>query len=175
MKTWGSLIHHAQHKKTILGLPMSSVLQHGFGKCDHPLMTLCLQGSNHSGYNHDILGLSNIESPIHLACWRFPDVCDILHLRILLSLMETALCFTQILHQFIFSFIDGYFHQRLALVLNHYQTSSFSSWLTVKYLAAHTHDMLTCHLSLPKWCTDGNSYTQTTNIAYITTQMHYHL
>ena len=36
---YGSLICQAQQKKTILGLPMSSVLQCGHGECDHPLMT----------------------------------------------------------------------------------------------------------------------------------------
>ena len=80
---------------------MSSVLQHGPGKRDYPLMTLGLQGSNRQYRDYPggmFLYFSRLAKDFLIG------VCDILHLRSLLSyscmIKEQAPCFTQILHQF---------------------------------------------------------------------------
>src|SRR6266849_6028153 len=82
---------------------MSSVLQHGPGKRDYPLMTLGLQGSNSLRQYRDYTGGMFLYFS-RLAKDFLIGVCDILHLRSLLSyscmIKEQAPCFTQILHQF---------------------------------------------------------------------------
>ena len=112
-RTNDSLIQ--EHKETILGLPISSVLHLGPGKCDHPLMTLGLQESNHDRYNRDP-GTVPYRKLTHSVCWIFPDVCDILHLRSLLFIEAALASLAQILHRIIFLFIDGYVHRRLTLI-----------------------------------------------------------
>ena len=134
----GSLIHQ-EHKETILGLPMSSVLQRGPGKCDHPLMTLGLQESNHDRYNRDP-GTVPYRKLTHSVCWIFPDVCDILHLRSLLFIEAALASLAQILHRIIFLFIDGYVHhvqlvsESFILLMTHNEILSSAHMCHIIYL-----------------------------------------
>ena len=107
----GPLIHQAQHKETMLGLPMSSVLQRGHGKCDHPLMTL--------GYPWQM-------QPRHWDCLGSKVSRCMWHTS-LKKFIEAALCFTHLDPSSIY--FSGYIHRRPTPMPHFHHTRSgiFSS------------------------------------------------